>query len=1211
MKKSRFFSVVDKFNGSFTQLEENNRRWEQIYRRRWSHDKVVRTTHGVNCTGSCSWNVYVKEGLITWEHQATDYPACAPNMPDYEPRGCPRGATFSWYEYSPLRIKYPYVRGKLWTLWEAAKKSAATPVEAWSSIVEDPDKAKSYKSARGHGGLVRVHWDEALELISAMLIYTIKKYGPDRLAGFSPIPAMSMISYASGARFLSLLGGKLLSFYDWYADLPPASPQIWGEQTDVPEAADWYNSQYLIMWGSNVPMTRTPDAHFMTEARYKGTKVIAVSPDYAENVKFADNWLAPKPGTDSALAQGMTYTILKDFYVDKATPRFLSYAKQFTDLPFLIMLKGNGGHVTAGRFLRLSDLSDSYANADWKPVLIDEVDGQIKAPNGTIGQRWEEDIKWNLQLDGIEPALSVASEGSDYVKIDFPYFDEEGSAVLTRHIPAKTVHLKDGSDAHVATVYDLMLAQYGLKRFETDELAATGYDDVKSAYSPAWAEKVTGVKQSLIVQIAQEFAQNADESEGKSMVIMGAGINQWFNSDMTYRAIINMLLLTGCEGVSGGGWAHYVGQEKLRPKEGWAAITFANDWNKGAMRQQNGTSFWYFAADQWKYDELDNKALKSPVAHISNSKTHPADYNQLAARLGWLPSYPQFNRNNLDFVKDYGTTDQAEVVKKVVEELKAGTLKFAVEDPDANENQPKGLFVWRSNIFSSSAKGQEYFMKHLLGAENGLLAKTNEKFRPEEMIWNDQETTGKLDLVVDLDFRMVATPMYSDVVLPAATWYEKEDLSSTDMHPFIHPFNAAVSPLWESKSDWQTFRKLAGVFSEMAKAEFPEPVYDLHASPLGHDTPAEISQPLGKILDWKKGEIEAIPGKTMPALELVKRDYTKVYEQYITLGPNLQGGKVASDGLTYSIADQYEELKAMLGTRNGGLPDIYDEKQVADAILTLSSTSNGKVAMNAWKALEEESGQKFQDVGAGYTQQKMTFKNITSQPAETIPTPAFTSIKHDGERYAPFSINVERLVPFRTLTGRQQFYIDHEIFEEYGEQLTTFKPGLPPQVFGPEDTEIKPATGKELTLRYMTPHGKWNIHTMYGDNLTMLSLFRGGPVVWISNLDAAKAGIKDNDWVEVYNRNGVQTCRAVVSHRMPEGTLYSYHGQDMHVNAPQSTITGNRGGSHNAPTRIQIKPTQMVGGYAQLSYGFNYYGPIGAQRDLYCNVRKLDKVVFE
>src|SRR3546814_15058775 len=94
---------------------------------------------------------------------------------------------------------------------------------------------------------------------------------------------MSMVSYAAGSRYLSLIGGVCLSFYDWYCDLPPASPQVWGEQTDVPESADWYNSNYIIAWGSNVTQTRTPEAHFFTEVRYKGTKTVAITPDYSRS----------------------------------------------------------------------------------------------------------------------------------------------------------------------------------------------------------------------------------------------------------------------------------------------------------------------------------------------------------------------------------------------------------------------------------------------------------------------------------------------------------------------------------------------------------------------------------------------------------------------------------------------------------------------------------------------------------------------------------------------------------------------------------------------------------------------------------------------------------------------------------------------------------------------------------------------------------------
>jgi nitrate reductase / nitrite oxidoreductase, alpha subunit len=120
----------------WSQLVAKGREWESFYRDRWQHDKVVRSTHGVNCTGSCSWNVYVKDGIITWESQAVDYPSTGPEMPDYEPRGCPRGASFSWYTYSPLRVKHPYVRGSLLRLWREERARQIDPVEAWAAIVE-------------------------------------------------------------------------------------------------------------------------------------------------------------------------------------------------------------------------------------------------------------------------------------------------------------------------------------------------------------------------------------------------------------------------------------------------------------------------------------------------------------------------------------------------------------------------------------------------------------------------------------------------------------------------------------------------------------------------------------------------------------------------------------------------------------------------------------------------------------------------------------------------------------------------------------------------------------------------------------------------------------------------------------------------------------------------------------------------------------------
>lgn len=1212
----KFFKPTEKFNGNWSILEEKSREWEKMYRERWSHDKVVRTTHGVNCTGSCSWKVFVKNGVITWENQQIDYPSCGPDMPEFEPRGCPRGASFSWYEYSPLRIKFPYVRGKLWKLWKAALNEFGDPVVAWASIVEDDVKAESYKSARGKGGHVRVNWRDVTQLIAAQIIYTVKKYGPDRIAGFTPIPAMSMISYASGARFISLLGGEMLSFYDWYADLPPASPQIWGEQTDVPESSDWYNAGYIIMWGSNVPLTRTPDAHFMTEVRYKGTKVVSVAPDYAENVKFADNWLAPNPGTDAALAQAMTHVILQEYYEDKKEEMFINYAKQYTDMPFIIQLEPHGEGYKAGRFLRSSDLGIKTEHAEWKPVVYDQNSKQLVVPNGTMGQRYEKDVKWNLKLENedgtvIDPALTFKDADSSIMTIQFPYFDNEGNGIFERPILVKEIENQNGEKIYVSTIYDLMASQYGIRRFN-HPLEATGYDDENSLYSPKWQEKITGVKSSVVVQIAKEFAQNAIDTEGRSMIIMGAGINHWFNSDTIYRAILNLVILCGCQGVNGGGWAHYVGQEKCRPIEGWSTIAFAKDW-QGPPRLQNATSWFYFATDQWKYEESGVDKLQSPLSNNLKHQ-HPADYNVLAARLGWLPSYPQFDCNSLLFgeeAKESGDDSNEAIVKRAVDAVKSKKTKFAIEDPDAKKNHPKTLFVWRSNLISSSAKGQEYFMKHLLGTKDGLLANPNETEKPEEIVWRE-ETNGKLDLLVALDFRMTTTPLYADVVLPAATWYEKHDISSTDMHPFIHPFNPAVDPLWESKSDWDIYKTIAKSVSELAKTHMKGVFKDVVTTPLAHDTQQEIATPLGLVKDWSKGEIEAIPGKTMPGFAVVERDYTQIYDKYISVGPLLEKGKIGAHGVSFSVKEQYDELKLMLdtwedGTVKNGLPRMDTARKVADVILNVSSASNGKVSQKSYEDLEQQTGMELKDISAERASEKITFPNITAQPREVIPTAVFPGSNKLGRRYSPFTTNIERLVPFRTLTGRQSYYIDHEVFLQFGENLPIYKPTLPPMVFGTKDKQIKGGVDT-LVLRYLTPHGKWNIHSTYQDNLHMLTLFRGGPTVWISKEDAQSNDINDNDWLEVYNRNGLVTARAVVSHRMPRGTMFMYHAQDKHIETPGSEITDTRGGSHNAPTRIHLKPTQLVGGYAQISYGFNYYGPIGNQRDVYVAIRKMKEV---
>jgi nitrate reductase alpha subunit len=1266
----RFFKRVQStFSNGHGIVTNEDRQWEDAYRNRWRFDKVVRSTHGVNCTGGCSWNIHVKNGLVAFEMQATDYPRSRPDLPDHEPRGCQRGASYSWYLYSPHRVKYPLIRGRLLDLYRAERDKGLDPVQAWAGIQEDPEKRRQYTAVRGLGGFVRTDWEEVTEVIAAANVYTIQKYGPDRVIGFSPIPAMSMISYAAGTRYLGLIGGVPLSFYDWYCDLPPSSPQTWGEQTDVPEAADWYNAGYIIVCGANLPMTRTPDAHFYAEVRYKGTKVVAVAPDYAEYVKFADLWMPVKQGTDAALFLAMGHVVLKEFFLGHKTPTpslpltkgegrgggpflskgkgeeggypepyFLEYARAYTDLPMLVRLRPYGEGYTFDRLVRAWDFDGNLGegnNPEWKTVVCDETSGRYVVPNGSIGFRWGEEGSWNLKLreegeGGIRPRLSFVDAADAVVSVAFPHFapptpslgneetstpslplkkgEGEGGGVFYRHVPARRLRLT-GEDTLVATVFDLQVAQYGVDQGLGGEHVAVSYDDAHVPCTPAWAEGITGVKRADIIRTAREFADNAAKTLGKSMVILGAGINHWYHNDMTYRSIMNLLHLCGCVGQSGGGWAHYVGQEKLRPQAGWAPIAFALDWHRPA-RQMNGTSFWYFHTDQWRYEKLSADALLAATAKGHYRGHTLADYNVVSQRLGWLPSAPHFNRNPLEIcaqAEAKGAQTEQEIANYLVGKLKTGEINFAAEDIDAPENFPRNLFVWRSNLIGTSAKGHEYFLKHLLGAQNGVMQEVTEEAKGQEVQWHDEVPIGKLDLMVDINFRLNSTGAYADIVLPTATWYEKNDLNTTDMHPFIHPLTEAVNPGWQSKSDWQIFKGIARSFSTLAAKHLGKRK-DLVSIPLMHDSPAELGQALG-VRDWKRGECEPVPGKTLPVFKVVERDYGETYKKFCALGPLLVSQGNGVKGLGWNTEEEYERLKVTNGTIREagiteGMPSLQDDIKVCDAILMLAPETNGEVAHKGWQSLSKKTGMDHTHLSSSRREDKLSFKDLVVQPRKIITAPTWSGVESEKVSYNAGYTNIHERIPFRTLTGRAHFYQDHEWMLDFGEGFCTFRP--PVDLRATEGILDRVKDKSHLVLNWITPHSKWGIHSTYNDNLHMLTLFRGGPVVWVSEKDAKSIGLKDNDWVEALNTNGATVARVVVSQRVPSGMAMMYHAQEKIVNVPGSNTTGKRGGILNSVTRVVVKPTHMIGGYAQLSYGFNYYGTVGSQRDEYVVLHKVE-----
>ncbi|HET8538391.1 MAG TPA: molybdopterin-dependent oxidoreductase [Anaeromyxobacter sp.] len=919
------------------------RGWEDLYRALWSFDWFGRTSHSVNCTGSCTWRGFVKNGILFKEEQFADYPEIESNLPPeqrklpvYNPRGCQKGANHKEYVYGPQRVKYPLVR----------------------------------VGARGQGFFRKATWDEALGLVASKVVSAIDtpwsggSHSPDAVTFFAAIPAKHHITLSGGFRLANLIGGVVCSFYDWYCDLPPGEPMTWGVQTDSCESADWFNSKYILIMGANLMETRIPDSHYFVEARYRGAKIVMVAPEYSPTSIHADLFVPIKPGTDGALCLGMANVIVGEGRFDRA------YVKQFTDLPMLVRTD-NGKILREADFVGPTPGLAPDADPRMRKVYLwntaGEVPGPVIAP-GSLGIP-HNDPRWTLDLArfGIDPAL-------------------EGSFTVT---------LQGGKEVTVTTVFELM----------KEKLAA---------YSPAAVSGITGIDASLVADMAREFA-----AAKPARIIEGAGTNHYFHNDLINRAQILLVALTGNVGTPGGGFDHYVGQEKLWAEHGFFELSFPL--GRPKQRFQN-TTLWTYAHADVKSD-IDSILPRPLMSYIRESVAN-----------GWMPLWPK------------GTLD--------------------------NGRDPKVLFVWGAN-YLNQAKGYQDV---------------------EGKLW------PKLDLIVDLNFRMDSTAMYADVVLPAGSHFEKFDLSTTDLHTYVHPFTPIINLLHQSKSDWQIWRELAGALQQTG-FKFTDPVPD---------------------------------GST------VTRDFSTLQSQFDT------------------------HHSRILGTTW----DVSDDRNTCQFLLSASpETDRFNIA----------GPHRFANVG-----------EMSSVPGDSIikhpqrfprTSEEWTSDIKEGVAYYGFQRMTEHKRPLLTLAGRQQFYLDHDwILYDFKEQLPVHK--------GPVDIDQYP-------LRWITPHGRWSIHSTWRDAKFQLRLQRGRPIVYLSPNEARARGLLDNDYVTIFNNHGRVDAHLCITPRLPDGLAMMYHGWERY--------TLNDG--WQSPTNIRIKPTQLVGKYAQLNFRLNYWGPTGNQKDTRVDIR--------
>ncbi len=551
-----------------------------------------------------------------------------------------------------------------------------------------------------------------------------------------------------------------------------------------------------------------------------------------------------------------------------------------------------------------------------------------------------------------------------------------------------------------------------------------------ASYTAARVSAITGVDANLIVQIAREFAATKP-----ARIIEGAGTNHYYHNDLINRAQILLAALTGNVGKRGGGFDHYVGQEKLWAEEGFFRMAFPL--GRPKQRFQN-TTLWTHVHAQVASD-VDGLWPRRINEYIRDSVNN-----------GWMPLYPDHRGTTTGAGYQIDPTRQMAL-------LPDGSFNYT--------KAPRVLFVWGANYLNQAKGFLDVYQK----------------------LW------PKLDLIVDINFRMDTTALYADVVLPATSWFENWDLNTTDLHSYIIPFTPVIPPQFDSRSNWQIWLGLADA---------------LAATGLAFDD-------------------------TLPDGTVLHRDFTNLGSQFRSLNT----------------------------APPGGAPLILnDDKAACQFLLDNSPETDG-----------------------------LTMDGIAARPARLQQTSAeWTSDLLPNEAYYGFQRMTRYLRPLHTLTGRQQFYIDHDWFlYEFREELPVYKP--------PVNVDVYP-------LRWITPHGRWSIHSTYRDCKFQLRMQRGRPIVYLNPAEAAARGLADNDAVEVFNNHGSLVAHLCITPRLPPGMAQMYHGWESYMLKNALNIPFKNG--WQSPCTVRIKPTQLIGKYGHVNFRLNYWGPTGNQKDTRVQVRR-------
>nr|WP_230972497.1 molybdopterin-dependent oxidoreductase [Archaeoglobus neptunius] len=426
--------------------------------------EIVRSVCSPNCTGACAFDAMVYKGRIETLTQSADYPE-----PEYNPRGCLRGQSMVNLIYGPDRLKRPLIRA----------------------------------GRRGEGKFRAVSWDEALDYAADRLAEIMRKYGPESVAVSVQVPGTGYVHKGALVRLASMFGWSVIHGYTMNGDLPAFWSQTFGVQTEEFESLEWMKSRYIAVFGSNVMVTRLPDAKFLTLARERGAKLIVVDPNFNPTAAKADEWIQINPSTDAALALGIAHEIIRRKLYDE------DFVKTYTDLPILVRLDTK-------KRLRAYDVRGIQDEAE----------------------------KLKSRIPEYRDVFVVYDEKRGFVPVDPETLERNFNPVLEGDFE---VELVSGDVVKVKPVFQLL----------KEELAGYTPEKVAEIIVPPNRERRDYVE--ILRRLAVEMA-----TVKPLHIIYGASNYQWFHGDLKGRALSLIVALTGNVGKSGAGISTYAGQFKIR-----------------------------------------------------------------------------------------------------------------------------------------------------------------------------------------------------------------------------------------------------------------------------------------------------------------------------------------------------------------------------------------------------------------------------------------------------------------------------------------------------------------------------------------------------------------------------------------------------------------------------------------------------------------------